>query len=109
LLVKAGYRAACLVEHEHFVEFSDNERAELEKAIGLGGFAEGFVLFTGAEGRSQSTWGEHITFIRNTPELLIATHPNTLQGDGIDQIAAHRYKHSHTCELHFIRVSWWPQ
>jgi hypothetical protein len=74
-------------------------------AVGPGGFAEGVVLFTGAEGRSHSTWGEHVTFVHNHPELLIATHPNTLQGDGIEQIAAHRWTSDDSFEnVNFLEI-----
>ena len=65
-----------LVEHEHFVEFTQTEEDELEKLVGPGGEAEGMVLMTGAEGRADVSWGEHINYINNCPDIQIACHPN---------------------------------
>ena len=70
-----------------------------------GGACAGLVLFTGAEGRSHSAWGEHITFIANQPDLLIATHPNTLMADGMDQVTASRFTEDSSFEnVNFLEV-----
>ena len=105
LLSDAGYRAVCIVEHEHFVTFSYKEAFDLETACSEGGSCEGLVIFTGAEGRSKSAWGEHITFVTNQPDLLIATHPNTIMNDGMDQVSASRFTDDSSFEhVNFIEI-----
>ena len=105
LLKQAGYRCACIVEHESFVEFSEVEARQLEAACAPGGSCEGLVLLTGAEGRSHSAWGEHLTFVANHADLIIATHPNTVMTDGIDQVSASRFTEDSSFEnVNFLEI-----
>ena len=86
-----GPGAEGVIVRRRFVEFTEVEARQLEAACSAGGASEGLVLFTGAEGRSHSAWGEHITFVANHPELLIATHPNTIMADGQEQVHSSRF------------------
>ena len=105
MLKDKGYRCVCIVEHEHFVKFTHDEAAQLEKAVAAGGPCEGLVILTGAEGRSHSAYGEHITCVNNHPDLLIATHPNTVMTDGMDQIDATKFMHDSSFQnVRFLEV-----
>lgn len=79
------------VEHEHFTTLTSQEKGRLEKLVGPGGECEGMILWTGAEGRADVSWGEHINYINNLPDIQIACHPNWGPPDGIDALVPERW------------------